>query len=200
MANKYKKKIITSLVLLILSLAVLTTVIFGWFSATLTPSISAVDISVVNKNYLVEIAVNADGFGDNEVYLQNVYPGKEYNFTVTLINYDEAGTANYSIYFNGLSDNINEELNLDMVGIFKFQVGESAYYFRERITGGKVAVTSGTLPVKTGEAAEPVTVNIKLIFSDYYMNDDLTLTNDADVINSFQRVIFIIRELVVAVE
>lgn len=194
--KKQKRNLIISLISLLFSVIILTTVIFGWFTITQNNEINSFNIEVVDKNHNVLYSINADTIDQSGYYFEYVYPGKEYNFEITMQNLSEIETANYSIFFQGFSDNLEENgVNLDMEGIFQVQKqGESAQYFRELLANNKVTVETGTLAV-----LETKTVSFKMIFAEYYMYADETTTNQEDIINLFQNKEFMIDVLIIEI-
>jgi hypothetical protein len=199
--KKLKKKIISSAMLLTFSIAILVTVIFGWFTLSKNSTVSPLEILIRNKNTYVTIDVTPDEENENGYYFNEVCPGKEYVFTVTFINSSPTRSSHYNIYFSGLSDNLAENgVDLDMVGIFAVRVeNQSLEYFREKIDlSGNVQVTSGQIPPLT-----ETVLHFSLVFSDSYMDyvgEEKTLFNDRSIINQFQGKQFNIERLVVTAD
>lgn len=208
--NPYKKKIIYSLVFLLLSVAVLTTAIFGWFSAHETPSVSPLNVKIISRNNSVNITVQTGDYGENEVSFLNMVPLDEHIFTVRIVNNDPVNPANYNIVFQGLSDNLAEnEVYLDMIGIFMVDIvgdEEEPLYFREIVDiDGNIPIVSGAVPIKTTEDPVIETITFKLIFAGEYFAGDYIegirqTTDDPAIINAFQGKVFNIQYLIVTAE
>lgn len=193
----YKKNIMMSSIMLLLSVIILTTVTFGWFYLNNKPGFNSFDVKVVRFNSLITFDLDLKGTKYNELSLNDVYPTKEYEFIIKIENLINLPTT-FSVYFYGLLDDLEETGDLHMEGIFKIRVGTepTSSFFRQKMQDGKVMIGED---VALG-ALEKITFTFYLIFSDCYMYSDESITYDPAVINMFQGKEFTIQTLRVEID
>lgn len=193
--KNYRKNLIFSVIFLLLAAAVMVTVIFGWFAMSKNPEASFF-VSVVSRNTFVRFDLDIDGEGE-ELRLEKVTPGREYEFKIELDNTGEQESY-YNIYFSGISSNVTQ---YDMEGIFSVKREGDARYFRElQDEYGKILIAAnGSVPPLTKE-----TIIFYLVFENSYMYydefDQPVYDDSKETLNVFQGKEFNIRTLVVEID
>jgi hypothetical protein len=201
----YRKNLIISVVMLVLSCAVLVTVVFGWFVVTKTPNVDTFRVQVIKRNDTIKLDMGGHEVGF-ELILEEVIPGDSYEFF--LENTGEQVTS-YSVYFIDLSDNIEEVhpdledlidmlgvASLDMLGIFSVRVDDEEDFIFLR----QLEVENGQLVAARSIELQPLEKKkiFDLKFENRYLDSDTgeTIWYDVDVINAFQGIEFGMKILV----